>query len=101
MADVLERAHALVARYDEEIRQLLPDGAEIFDAHLHLGNDIDGMVGDYDQLLGLMDEQACRARSCSASTSPTGTRPSAPRTTARLRTRLDRRGASSRSSAST
>ena len=29
---------------------LLPEGAEIFDAHLHLGHDIDGMVGDYDQL---------------------------------------------------
>jgi predicted TIM-barrel fold metal-dependent hydrolase len=56
MADVLERAEQLVLRYDEEIRRLLPEGAEIFDAHLHLGNDIDGMVGDYDQLLGLMDE---------------------------------------------
>ena len=58
MADVLERATELVLRYDEEIRQLLPEGAEIFDAHLHLGNDIDGMVGDYDQLLALMDEHA-------------------------------------------
>ena len=35
--------------------RLLPDGAEIFDAHLHLGHDIDGMVGDYDQLEQLMD----------------------------------------------
>ncbi len=33
---------------------MLPDGAEIFDAHLHLGHDIDGMVGDYDQLEQLM-----------------------------------------------
>jgi predicted TIM-barrel fold metal-dependent hydrolase len=50
MPDVLERALELVDRYDAEIRRLVPDGTEIFDAHLHLGHDIDGMVGDYDQL---------------------------------------------------
>jgi predicted TIM-barrel fold metal-dependent hydrolase len=44
------RALELVARWDDEIRRLLPDGASIFDAHLHLGHDIDGMVGDFDQL---------------------------------------------------
>src|SRR5713101_7215715 len=49
------RALDLVARYDEELSRALPAGAEIFDAHLHLGHDIDGMVGDYDQLLGTMD----------------------------------------------
>src|SRR5262245_16078688 len=54
MPDALERALELVARYDDEIRRLLPDGAEIFDAHLHLGTDIDGMIGDYDQLEELM-----------------------------------------------
>src|SRR6266478_2210209 len=37
-------------RYDAEARRLIPAGADIFDAHLHLGHDIDGMVGDYDQL---------------------------------------------------
>jgi predicted TIM-barrel fold metal-dependent hydrolase len=37
-------------RYDGEARRLIPAGADIFDAHLHLGHDIDGMVGDYDQL---------------------------------------------------
>jgi predicted TIM-barrel fold metal-dependent hydrolase len=37
-------------RYDAEARSLIPAGADIFDAHLHLGDDIDGMVGDYDQL---------------------------------------------------
>jgi predicted TIM-barrel fold metal-dependent hydrolase len=37
-------------RYDAELRRLIPAGADIFDAHLHLGHDIDGMVGDYDQL---------------------------------------------------
>src|SRR5262249_25053073 len=35
-------------------RRMLPPDADIFDAHLHLGHDIDGMVGDYDQLEALM-----------------------------------------------
>jgi predicted TIM-barrel fold metal-dependent hydrolase len=33
---------------------LIPEGAELFDAHLHLGNDIDGMVGDYERLEQVM-----------------------------------------------
>jgi predicted TIM-barrel fold metal-dependent hydrolase len=48
--DARERALELMDRYDAEARRLLPAGADIFDAHLHLGDDIDGMVGDYDQL---------------------------------------------------
>jgi uncharacterized protein len=52
--DAEARAWELVDKYDAELRRLLPDGAEIFDAHLHLGTDIDGMVGDYDQLEQLM-----------------------------------------------
>src|SRR5437588_1837205 len=54
MADALGRALELVVRYDREVQALLPPEAEIFDAHLHLGRDIDGMVGDYDQLEALM-----------------------------------------------
>jgi predicted TIM-barrel fold metal-dependent hydrolase len=53
--EAFERAQELVALYEEELRAVLPEGADIFDAHLHLGTDIDGMVGDYDQLLGIMD----------------------------------------------
>jgi uncharacterized protein len=49
-----DRALALIERYDAELGELLPAGADIFDAHLHLGHDIDGMVGDYDQLEALM-----------------------------------------------
>jgi len=41
-------------QWDGELRRLLPSNAEIFDVHLHLGNDIDGMVGDYDQLEAIM-----------------------------------------------
>ena len=54
--DAKGRALALIERWKGEVQQLLPAGADIFDAHLHLGHDIDGMVGDYDQLLELMDE---------------------------------------------
>jgi predicted TIM-barrel fold metal-dependent hydrolase len=52
--DPYGRALELVDVYDAELRDLLPAGAEIFDAHLHLGHDIDGMVGDYDRLEQLM-----------------------------------------------
>jgi predicted TIM-barrel fold metal-dependent hydrolase len=46
----LHAAHELLASYDEELRNELPRGAEIFDAHTHLGNDIDGMSGDFEEL---------------------------------------------------
>ncbi len=52
--DALARALELTEEWDEELRGLVPAGADVFDAHLHLGHDIDGMVGDYDQLEGLM-----------------------------------------------
>src|SRR6266480_6226578 len=54
MADAIGRALELVARYDRAVEELLPPEADIFDAHLHLGHDIDGMVGDYDQLEAVM-----------------------------------------------
>src|SRR3954468_7470755 len=53
--DARARALELVDQWHRELRQLLPAGADIFDAHLHLGHDIDGMVGDYAQLVELMD----------------------------------------------
>ena len=52
--DPLDRAWELVDKYDRELARVQPAGAEIFDAHLHLGHDIDGMVGDCDQLETLM-----------------------------------------------
>ncbi|HZQ66164.1 MAG TPA: amidohydrolase family protein [Gaiellaceae bacterium] len=55
MDEVLQRAQDLVAEWDEELRRVLPQGADVFDAHTHLGDDIDGMSGDYDTLLELMD----------------------------------------------
>ncbi|HVA32377.1 MAG TPA: amidohydrolase family protein [Gaiellaceae bacterium] len=55
MADPLERAQELFSQFETELRAELPAGVDVFDAHVHLGNDIDGMVGNYDELLGLMD----------------------------------------------
>src|SRR5919109_2289569 len=36
--------------WEQELRRELPDGADIFDAHVHLGADIDGFRGDYEEL---------------------------------------------------
>jgi predicted TIM-barrel fold metal-dependent hydrolase len=48
--EVLQKAQALISAYDEELAKELPGDAEIFDAHVHLGHDIDGFVGAYDDL---------------------------------------------------
>jgi uncharacterized protein len=53
--DVLERAQALIAGYDQELARELPEGAEVFDAHVHLGNDIDGFSGVYEDLEAIND----------------------------------------------
>src|SRR5689334_1136096 len=75
--EAVVRAQQLIEDWDAELRRELPSepgsvtgragdarpglpgasGAgrpEIFDAHLHLGHDIDGMVGDYDDLERVM-----------------------------------------------
>jgi predicted TIM-barrel fold metal-dependent hydrolase len=53
--EVLERAEALIAGYDEELERELPAGTETFDAHVHLGNDIDGFSGAYEDLERIQD----------------------------------------------
>jgi uncharacterized protein len=45
----------VVSSYDETARFELPEGALLFDAHTHLGNDIDGMVGRYEDLMSTLD----------------------------------------------
>jgi uncharacterized protein len=55
MDDAIAQALQLVESYDEQMRAELPAEAPIFDVHTHLGNDIDGMKGDPDELLGIMD----------------------------------------------
>ena len=54
-ADIFERARGLVTAYDEELRRALPEGAEVFDAHVHVGTDIDGFVAPLDDLLRVFD----------------------------------------------
>jgi uncharacterized protein len=51
----LSRALALLRSYDEELRRLLPDDVELFDVHVHLGNDIDGFSGQYEELERILD----------------------------------------------
>jgi uncharacterized protein len=53
--EVLKRAQSLIAGYDQELARELPEGAEIFDAHVHLGHDIDGMTGVYEDLERIND----------------------------------------------
>jgi predicted TIM-barrel fold metal-dependent hydrolase len=45
-----------MTEWDEELRRELPEDVEIFDAHTHLGTDIDGMVGIYEDLDRGMDK---------------------------------------------
>ena len=56
MEDALDRAATLFARWEAELRDELPSGVDIFDAHVHLGHDIDGMVGRFEELEALMDK---------------------------------------------
>jgi uncharacterized protein len=53
--EAFDRAQELIATYDEELRRDLPENAEIFDAHVHLGHDIDGQIGVYDELERILD----------------------------------------------
>src|ERR671931_2841054 len=55
MDEALARAQALVDDYARELFAALPEGSEIFDAHVHLGQDIDGFSGSYDELMSVND----------------------------------------------
>ncbi len=55
MDDVLARSQALVDSFEELVRSEVPAGAQIFDVHTHLGTDIDGMTGEFDDLLRTHD----------------------------------------------
>jgi len=55
VSEPLERAREIFAAFEVQLKQELPADAEIFDAHTHLGNDIDGMVGRYDELIDVLD----------------------------------------------
>jgi predicted TIM-barrel fold metal-dependent hydrolase len=55
IVSALERARTVVDSWDEELRRELPENAYLFDVHTHLGHDIDGMVGTYDELTAVLD----------------------------------------------
>jgi len=50
-----EQAQTIVDSWTDTLRRELPEDARLFDAHTHLGNDIDGMVGKYDELASILD----------------------------------------------
>jgi predicted TIM-barrel fold metal-dependent hydrolase len=58
--DALERARGLVALYDEELARLIPAGAELFDAHVHVGRDIDGFTAPYEALVAFLGRYGVR-----------------------------------------
>ena len=53
--DAIERAQKVSAGWEERVRAELPAGLGIYDAHTHLGHDIDGMVGVFEELIAGMD----------------------------------------------
>ncbi len=52
-----------LAPFEDEVRRLRPDGAEVIDAHTHLGLDEDGRSLTLEQLLGQLDAAGAR-RAC-------------------------------------
>jgi uncharacterized protein len=55
VSEPLERARDIFNAFEEQLKEELPAGADIVDAHTHLGHDIDGMVGMLEELLRVMD----------------------------------------------
>jgi predicted TIM-barrel fold metal-dependent hydrolase len=53
--EVLSYARELVASFARQVRADLPADATLFDAHTHLGLDIDGSRGRPEELLGMLD----------------------------------------------
>jgi uncharacterized protein len=49
-----EAGEALVADFAAELRAAVPPGTAMVDAHAHVGLDVDGMVGDADELLAML-----------------------------------------------
>ena len=54
--DALSRAHLILEEVAERALTDIPEGTVLFDAHTHLGNDIDGMWGRPDEMLAMFDQ---------------------------------------------
>lgn len=50
-----DRARTIVETYDADLRTELPEGVLLLDAHTHLGADIDGTHGRYEELTAILD----------------------------------------------
>jgi predicted TIM-barrel fold metal-dependent hydrolase len=50
-----ERAQTIVDEYEQFLRAELPDSVLLNDAHTHLGHDIDGSRGSYEELMAALD----------------------------------------------
>jgi len=53
VVDAIGRANDLLEQYAALARAELPAGTDVVDVHTHLGEDIDGMSGDRDELLAI------------------------------------------------
>jgi predicted TIM-barrel fold metal-dependent hydrolase len=62
--DVVERAEELLAHYEAELRQRIPPSAEVFDAHVHCGTDIDGFRSPLDRLLAFLRHSGASRAFC-------------------------------------
>jgi hypothetical protein len=60
----IDLVQAALAPLAAELRELLPDGCTVFDAHTHLGLDEDGRALDLDGLLAELDEVGDETRAC-------------------------------------
>jgi uncharacterized protein len=58
--ETVERARRLVGEYEEEVRQAIPGGVDLFDAHVHVGRDIDGFVAPYEELMAFLARTGVR-----------------------------------------
>lgn len=54
--DALSRAHLILEEVAQRTLADVPDGTVLFDAHTHLGDDIDGMRGRPDEMLAMFDQ---------------------------------------------
>jgi predicted TIM-barrel fold metal-dependent hydrolase len=55
MRTAFTHARSVIDSYDDLVRAELPEDVYLFDAHTHLGHDIDGMNGIYEELVGSLD----------------------------------------------
>jgi predicted TIM-barrel fold metal-dependent hydrolase len=61
---VFDRADELVASYAAELEGGIPEGADVFDAHVHCGTDIDGFVSPLEELTTFLQASGASRAFC-------------------------------------